>query len=136
MDNIKPFKVILNVFIFFIIVYLIISLFYPLIIKQSTVYGKASYYLTSIIIGEILGFTLFYYLIRKDKMSLRDIGLKFNKKYLAYLLGIIIAIVYAGVELQIPEVYLHSFEIDKVKLLAVIAAIVAGFVEKLFSEAI
>ncbi|WP_054837518.1 CPBP family intramembrane glutamic endopeptidase [Metallosphaera hakonensis] len=118
------------VLVFVAVDFLVSFLTYPLVMR-SVPATRIEYFMSSIIFSELSGFLTFFYLIKRRGITLREIGFTNTRSPLPFMLTLIIALAYSGLELQIPSVGEYAFQLNDLKVIAVLTAVVAGFVEEI-----
>jgi len=118
----------------YVMVFVAVALGVPPLLYHFVIRGSPSIsvdlFLIMLIVSELSGISVFFLLLRKLGITFGDLGYRRPTSVLPYVLALLIALAYAGVELQIPSVMEYSLKLTTTKLLAVIAAIVAGFSEE------
>lgn len=96
--------------------------------RQPT--NRVAIFLLGSALGELVAFGLLAWLLRRRGSRLRDLGWGQPTRWGAIALGVGIAIVYSGYTALNPRISPHLLEFSWLKLLALVAAVVAGVVEE------
>ncbi|MBB5255001.1 CPBP family intramembrane glutamic endopeptidase [Sulfurisphaera ohwakuensis] len=113
--------------VFFLVVIGITFLMYPLVMESTS---RIEFFLVTISISELVGISIFLFLIRRLGITLADLGFHKPTSITSIILAIFIATIYSLIELQIPQVLQYAFEINFLKCIAITTAIIAGFSEE------
>ncbi len=92
--------------------------------------NRVAIFLLGSALGELAAFGLLVWLLHRRGSRLRDLGLGQPTRWWALALGIGIAIVYSAFTALNPRIGSHLLEFSLLKLLAIVAAVVAGLVEE------
>ncbi len=96
--------------------------------RQPT--NRVAIFLLGSALGELVAFGLLAWLLRRRGSRLRDLGWGQPTRWGAVALGVGIALVYSGLTALKPRISPHLLEFSWLKLLALVAAVVAGVVEE------
>jgi membrane protease YdiL (CAAX protease family) len=92
--------------------------------------SRVAVFLGGAIIGELAAFGALIWLLRRRGLSLRALGLGRRTNWRGVVVALLVAGVYCAVTARNPAVGSHLLEYIPLKLLAVVAALVAGLVEE------
>lgn len=92
--------------------------------------SRLAVFLVGSIIGEWIAFVVLVWVIRRQRLYLRDLGWGQPTSVLGLSLALLITLVYSGITAANPQVGSHLLQWSPLKGLALIAALTAGIVEE------
>lgn len=93
--------------------------------------GRVAVFLGGATIGELVAFAVLAWRLRRQGVSLRTLGLGKRTNWRGMALGLVVAAGYCAFTALNPAVGPHLTQFIPLKLLAVVAALVAGLVEEM-----
>jgi hypothetical protein len=92
--------------------------------------SRVAVFLSGAIIGELVAFAALAWRLHRQGMSLRALGLGTRTNWRGVALGLAVAAAYSAITALNPAVGSHLAQFIPLKLLAIVAALVAGLVEE------